>query len=184
MQRVITAGDSLSFTVSLADYPASAGWVLSYRLIPRSSGTVLTFSATASGDDQVVALNAAATSTWAAGEYTSAAFVTKGADRFTIDSEGGAVTIKPNLGTLNSALDLRSDAELALAAVRAKLKGKATDAVESYRINNRELRFYSLDELLRLETKLATDVAREQIAAGITPTEMGSQVRRVFVRMP
>ena len=94
MQRVITAGDSLSFTVSLADYPASAGWVLSYRLIPRTAGAVLTFSATASGDDHVVALNAAATASWAAGDYTSAAFVTKGADRFTIDSEGGQVTIR------------------------------------------------------------------------------------------
>lgn len=183
MQRTIVAGDSLNFTVSLADYQASDGWALSYRLIPRSTGSVLTFGATASGDEFVVALAAGATASWAAGEYTAAAFVSKGADRFTIDSEGGPVTIKPNLGTLTGALDLRSDAELALAAVRAKLKGKATDAVESYRINNRELRYYSLDELLKLESKLAADVAREQAAAGQTPTE-GARVRRMLVRMP
>jgi hypothetical protein len=184
MQRSITAGDSLKFTVSLSDYPASAGWVLSYRLIPRAAGAVITFAAGASGDDHLVALNAAATASWAAGDYTSAAFVALGADRFTIDSESSQVTIRPNLGTVSTPIDLRSQAEIALAAVRAKLGGKATDAVESYRINDRELRFYSLTELVRLEQKLASDVAREQLAAGITPDRPGNTVRRIFVRMP
>ena len=30
---VFTAGDTLKFTRSLADYPASEGWVLSYTLV-------------------------------------------------------------------------------------------------------------------------------------------------------
>jgi hypothetical protein len=31
------AGDTLDFTTSVPDYPASAGWTLKYRLVPRTS---------------------------------------------------------------------------------------------------------------------------------------------------
>lgn len=62
-----TLGDTLSFTTSLADYPASAGWVLTYRLVPRDAGDIIVLTCTASGADHLAAAAAAATTAWTAG---------------------------------------------------------------------------------------------------------------------
>jgi hypothetical protein len=64
----VAAGDTLTHSVTLSDYPASAGWVLSYRLIPRT-GSAITFNAAADGDNFAVSVAAATTSAWTAGTY-------------------------------------------------------------------------------------------------------------------
>lgn len=183
MQAQLAAGTTLKATVTLADYPASAGWVLSYRLAPRAAGTAYTFSASASGDDHLVNVPKATTATWAAGTYTLTAWVDNGTERYPVDSEAGQIVITPDPSTLAAGVDLRSQAEIALAAVQALLQGKATSGTMEYQVNGRQLRSYGLPELMQLESKLKTDVDRERIAAGKAPLYGVGRIRRILTRV-
>jgi len=71
------------------------------------------------------------------------------------------VELLVNPRTAAGALDLRTDAQIALDNVRATLRGKATADVLSYTINGRSLQRYSVAELIALESKLALYVTRE-----------------------
>jgi hypothetical protein len=66
--------------------------------------------------------------------------------------------------------------------VKALLTGKATSGVESYRINDRELRSYSITELLKLQQSLAAEVAAETKAAGLMGANAAGGRRRILVR--
>jgi len=55
----ITAGDTLSWQRSFSNYPASAGWQLTYEL--RGNGQAIEFSSTANGDTHVILVSAAIT---------------------------------------------------------------------------------------------------------------------------
>lgn len=183
MQSQITAGDTLNPLVSLADYPASAGWVLSYRLTPRSAGTAYTFSATAADDAYQLDVPAATTAGWAAGQYTLSAWVTSGSgERHTVPSEGGQVTVWPNPATLAAGTDTRSYAEIALDNINALLRGKALTGNQRYDINGRRWDSYPLPELLLLQARFKADVDAERVAAGLAPRSNG--IRRILVRMP
>lgn len=185
MFSAFAAGDSNRFTVSLADYPASAGWTLHYRLTPRAAGgTAYTFNASASGDDHAVNVAASVTANWLTGDYTVTAWVTHAdGSRFSVPSQGGQLTIKPDPSTLAAGTDTRSDAERALAAITAQISGKATSATEMYRVAGRELRTYPLADLLKLQAKYRSEVNAERVAAGLQPLG-GSGVRRILVRTP
>ena len=181
MQQSLAAGDTLSFSVTLADYPASAGWVLHYRLVPRAGGSAISITGTASGDDHAVSVAAGTTATWAAGAYACGAWVINGAgERHSVASESGQITIAPDPATLAAGTDTRSSAQLALAAVQASLTGKATTATQRYKINNREVYSYTLAELIQLEKHLQLQVANEQKAAGLMNAR--GTARRIFVR--
>ena len=184
MQAQLAAGTTLKFTVSLADYPASAGWVLAYRLAPRVSGTAIDISSTASGDDHLVNVAKATTAAWAAGAYGVVAWVDNGTDRFNVASEGGEIAITPNPATLGAGVDQRSSAEIALSNVQALLQGKASSGVQYYTINGRQLGSYSLPDLMRLESKLKADVDRERVAAGRPAIHGGTRIQRILVRTP
>lgn len=183
MQSSIAAGDTLKATISLPDYPASSGWVLSYRMAPRAGGSVISFAATASGDDHQVNVAKAATSAWTAGAYTVAAWVDNGDERHEITSEAGEFTVRPNPATVTTGADPRSQAETALANVQTLLAGKASSGVMEYQINGRQLRSYPLPDLLKLEAKLKTDVDAERIAAGKPPIYGAGRVRRILTRI-
>ena len=164
-----TLGDTLSTTKTLAAYPASAGWVLYYRLVPRSgAGTAIAFNGTASGSDHLISVPAATTAAWAAGTYTWASWVADGTSSYSL--EQGTTELLLNPRTTDGPLDLRSASQTALDNVRATIQGKATADVLKYEINGRSLERYPMRELIALETHLATQVAREkrveQLAAG------------------
>jgi hypothetical protein len=76
------AGDTWRWTRTLADYPASAGWALSYTLI--NAAAKITINATASGDDHAVTVAAATTGGYAAGTYDWRARVTRTGEVFTM----------------------------------------------------------------------------------------------------
>lgn len=183
MQSRIVAGDTLKPpAVSLADYPASDGWVLSYRLTPRGTGAAISFNATAAGADHQVNVAAATTATWAPGEYTVSAWVTRSGERYVIPAEGGQVTIAPNPADLAVGTDTRSQAEIHLEAVQAVLGDRATDGVLEHQINGRQLRHMGVDELLKLEARLKSQINAEDVAAGRAPRFDGGRVRRIFTR--
>lgn len=151
----IVAGDSLSWTRSFTDYPASAGWVLAYAL--RNYQQKIDFSATASGDSFAIAVPAATTAAWAPGSYEWIAFVTKAAERYTVAS--GEIDITPNLA-IDSPVDGRSHNRKVYDNICAALEGR-TD-VDEYTIGGRSLRKMSIKDLLSWKSVYGTLVSREE----------------------
>jgi hypothetical protein len=178
LERLIL-GDTLSFLTTVADYPASAGWVLAYRLVPRGAGSAITITCTASGEQHRAQVAAGATAAWAAGTYSWHSYVTKAAESYSVAT--GSIQLLANPRTTTSGLDLRTNAQIALDAVQATLSGKATSGTSSYRIGERELRSYTITELIQLESKLKADVAREINAARIAAGQPSN--RQIHVRM-
>jgi hypothetical protein len=178
LERLIL-GDTLNFLTTVADYPASSSWVLTYRLVPRGAGTAITITCTAEGADHRALVAAATTAGWAVGTYSWASYVTKAAETYSVST--GSIQLIANPRVTASGLDLRTDAQVALDAVQATLSGKATSGTASYRIGERELRSYSIAELIQLESKLKADVAREINAARIAAGQPSN--RQIHVRM-
>lgn len=179
MQTELIAGDTLNYRAEVAEYPATEGWTLKLRLVPRGAGTAITLTGVADGDDYLVQASAAVTAAWAPGEYSWHYWVEKAGERY--PAQRGQLTVKPDPSTMAAGTDTRTAAEVALDAVRSMLRGTATSGVLSYRINERELRRYSMPELIALESKLATDVARERAAAAMAAGMKNP--RKIFVRM-
>ena len=88
----LQAGDTIHWQRTLPDYPAGDGWVLAYRFINQAAR--IDVVSVADGDVHQVSISAAATGAYAAGDYTWTAFVTRGADRYTIGQ--GRTTIRPD----------------------------------------------------------------------------------------
>lgn len=165
----VTAGDTVSWTKSLAEYPASDGWVLSYTLI--NAAQKYTFSASASGADHAVSVAAATTASWVAASYTWQATVTKGAERYTVGT--GRMVVAPDVAAATT-LDTRSSARKALEAVDAMLEQYGSKAyLHSFEINGRRQQFHSPSDFMRFRSRLQADVAREdnaaRIRAGLAP---------------
>jgi hypothetical protein len=179
MQERLRVGDTLDFTTSLADYPASAGWVLTYRLIPRVSGTPISIVGTASGDDHRTSAVASTTATWAAGEYSWVAYVDLSGEHYVVDE--GAVTLLPNLAT-STAYDSRSMAEVALADAREALANYQSSGgkVKRYSIGGREMEFADsggiLKEISYWQIEVTREYAAKQVAKGL------ADPRRIYLR--
>lgn len=167
----VTAGDTVAWTRSLSDYPASAGWVLSYALVAAS--IQYTITATASGDDHAVAVTAATTATWLPGEYAWQAVVTKTTERYTVGS--GSLTILPNLAAQTAGLDTRSHARKTLDALEAWIESHDM-AVADYQIAGRAMKYHSIPDLLKLRDTYKAEAQREAIAAA------GGVASRLVVR--
>lgn len=165
----VTAGDTVTWSKTLSDYPATSAWVLSYTLI--NSSTKITITATASGADHLVNVAAATSAGWAAGSYAWMAVVTKGAERYTIGQ--GNITIAPNLAAATT-YDTRSSAKKALEAINTAMESYGARAhLQSYEINGRKMQFASASDFMAFRSKLMAEVAREdnvaRIAAGLAP---------------
>ena len=165
----VTAGDTITWLRSLADYPASSGWVLSYTLI--NSAAKITITATASGDDHLASVAAATSAAWAAGTYTWHAAVTKAAERYTVGT--GQMVVAPNLAAA-STFDTRTSARIALDAVNTALQTYGAKAyMQAFEIAGRRQQFHTPGEFLAFRSKLQAEVAREdnatRLAAGLAP---------------
>ena len=169
----IVAGDTAKWLRSLDDYPATAGWVLTYTLV--SVAQRYTFSAAASGTDHLVTVAATTTAAWVAGSYSWRAQATKAGEVYTVGS--GTLTVKPSF---EAATDGRSHARKTLDAIESVIEGRATSEVSDYTIGGRQLRYIEVPQLLALRDRYRAEVLREdaaQRAAAGLPDQ-----RRVFVR--
>ena len=178
-QQTLIAGDTLTFVTSLADYPASASWVLTYRLVPRVvGGSAIVLTATAEGSDHRITATAAATSGWVTGDYGWSAYVTKGAERYTVDS--GQLTVQADPASVAVGTDTRSPAARALADARAAYYAW-TPTKRSYRIGDREMVFNSAAEILQHVNNLEIEVSREENVAAKAKGK--ADRRQLYVRM-
>ena len=168
---VIVAGDTLAWRREdlVMDYPASAGWALAYKLLNAAGSLII--SASADGDQFAISVAAATTANYTAGIYTWVATVTKGAERYQVDT--GTLTVKPNLAALSSS-DQRSAARKALEACDAALASYGAKAyLEEITIAGRRQIFRSPADFMAFRSKLQAEIAREdnaeRIANGLAP---------------
>jgi hypothetical protein len=161
------AGDTVAWRREdlATDFPASAGWALTYAF--RNASAKIDVTASASGDAFAVSVAAATTAAWVPGTYGWTARVAKGAEAYTIDS--GTFTVQPNLAT-SDVRDLRRHAERMLEAIEARLEGRASTDQDGYRIGDRELRRIPIPELVKLRDRYRQEVkaalAAEALARG------------------
>ena len=168
----LTAGDSLSFMTTVAGFPASAGWVLHFVLIPRFTAPTqapIELAATDEGDDFRTEVSPAMSAAWVPGEYGWRSFVARAGERVTL--EGGQIVVEPDPAQATQGLDTRTDAAIALANVTAVINGTATKNVLKYEIDTgngrRSLERIPMPDLIAIESRLKIQVAREENAAGM-----------------
>lgn len=171
-------GAALVFTIALPAFPADQGWLLRYRLLPQAgAGSAISFDTAADGSSHAANVPAATTAAWAAGTFSWFSWVESAGDVRDVDH--GTTVLLPNVRTASGALDLRSEAEVALANVQALLRGRATQDTLRYTIAGRSLERFSIAELTQLEGKLRRDVERERaLATGRNTSRMVGRIGR------
>lgn len=110
------AGDTVAWTKTLTEHPASAGWVLTYFFINATAKYTLT--AAADGDDYRVALTAEESQRYIPGTYAWQAAVSKAGERYTVDQ--GSITVEPGFASA-ARFDPRSPYRQALDHMRKAL---------------------------------------------------------------
>lgn len=169
MQQILIAGDTLRFSTSVPDYPATDGYTLTYRLVRRdAAGTAITITASPNGSDYEVSELPATTAAWAAGKYTWAAYASKASERHTVDQ--GEIEIKADPGAVTAPYDNRSHARKVLEAIEAVLEGRATVDQQEVAIAGRSLKMTPIADLLKMRETYRIEVANEdavkKVAAG------------------
>lgn len=159
----VVAGDSLSWSRSFDDYPASAGWALSYTLV--STTAAYSFNASEDGDGFDVTVAAEVTAQWATDTYRLVETLSNAGTGQRITFGTTALIVAPNLAAATDGADVRSHAEKMLANIDAWLESKAPVS-GSFVINGRQIQHYPLADLLSMRDRYARIVKREQAAPG------------------
>jgi hypothetical protein len=176
--KEFTVGESLEWTVSFDDYPASDGWILTYYF--RGAGTGFNASAAADGDDHLIEVAKTATAALTAGKYSYQAFAELGEAKVLVDV--GEAIVKESLAALSTgtAYDARSQVKIILDNIDAMIAGKATLDQQEYSIGTRQLRRIPLPDLIALRKEYARLYAAEQRAEKLK--NGGSLIRNHKVR--
>lgn len=151
----VTAGDSVAVTLSLSEYPATAGWVVSLAL---AGPTVLTATATASGADHALTLTAAQTSTLSPALYQWRLRAALGAVVETFDR--GTLDVLADIGTA-AAGEWQSYAERMLAICRTARESILSGEMKMFQIGGRQVQMHTLQDLNREEAHWRRERARE-----------------------
>lgn len=188
VNETIVAGDTLDFTVSVPDYPPSAGWTLKYRLTPRFATPTqapITLTATTSGTDYLVQAAPATTAAWLPGTYAWARWVEKSGARQTLD-ESGELLVKADPALTAQGFDGRSQALKAYEdAMTAFATYKATNGqVKEYTIGSRQMKFKDSGEIVKEIEFWRQQVTAEQDAAKLAagqgnPRTIGIRINRI-----
>jgi hypothetical protein len=170
------AGDSISWSVSFPDYPAS-DWTLTYTFL-HDTLPKWTVTASADGPSFRVTIPAATSATYAPGTYYFVAGVSNGSEQLTVDA--GYVTVLPNPATATT-LDARSHAQKMLAIIEATLEGRATSTELEVELQGRRVRYYTPEELIKWHSHYRMLVLSEQRAYAVS-RGMGTKAK-VLVRL-
>lgn len=163
----VIAGDSLKWSRSFPGYPAGGGWSLTYVLNNASNRyVVVAGDVVAAGDGWDIAIPAAETKPWAPGEYLWLAVLQNSGTGERVTGAAGRVCVQADVLDATAPIDTRAMEEIALDNIKALLAGRATDGVLEYKIADRELRRYSMTELLQLKTYFSAEVRRLRVKRG------------------
>lgn len=170
--RTFTAGDTVRFSLSVADHPASTHTL---ALTIRNGTSVLTVVGTADGDEFDIVFSAAQTAALRPGQYAVAGVFTETAtgDKTTVQflpfrvlPDLANVTVGPRRAAYNAAL-----------AMRDSLISKQ---IASTTIGDQTFTFHNLDSLQKLLHQMAVEAMEEDRALGIGT---GGGLQRIVTRM-
>jgi hypothetical protein len=152
--ETIIAGDTLDFTVSVPEYPATDGWTLKYRLTPRFTTpaqlpVVLTASMNADGQQYDIQASPATTAAFVPGAYAWARWVEKAGARQTLN-ESGSLLVKADPSATAQGYDGRSQAAKAVDDIKAAMATftASNGTIKSYSIGNRQVTYRDKAEML------------------------------------
>lgn len=158
----ITAGETLTWTRTLADYSPADGWALNYFYRSRNGVGFDAVAVAAASDDYLVEVPSSATASLAPGTICWQAWVSRGSERYLVGSGETKVAHGFVGGTATTTVDARSTAERILDAIDATLEGRVTKDISQYMIGNRQLIKISPNDLLALRKHYADLVAKER----------------------
>ncbi len=179
--REFAVGETLAWSKSLADYPASDGWALDYYF---RGPTKFDVSATAeTGEDNFsVTVAASVTARCSPGTYSWQAWVSKVDEKYLVAS--GTAKAIPGLQLVDGNFDGRTDAKKILDAIDALVAGKASLDQQEYMIGaggaQRQLKRIPIPDLLQLRTHYARIVRAENSRRA----NKGFQTIRIGFRQP
>jgi hypothetical protein len=179
----LAAGDSYTWqddpTQDNLNNPiTSDAWALTYYL---RGPNALTLTGQATPPGWQVSITSTQSQGLQPGNYYWQAAVTNGGQRMTLGT--GMIQITPNLayGNNPAAYDGRSQSEQALDAINSEIQARLTGGmVEDYTIGNRSLKKTPMKDLIELQARYKTIVARERQAQKIAQG-LGNP-RAMFVR--
>jgi hypothetical protein len=158
----ITAGDTIVWHKDLPDYPAGE-YILHYKLVNAAGNIAIAAAQLGTTQVHAVTISAATSAAYAAGQYQYQAYVTKGAERYTVGS--GVMTVKPNIAAAIAGLDTRSSAQKCLDQLDLALETYGNKAyTQSYSIAGRNMSFTSPADFLTFRNKVQQEVNREKAA--------------------
>ena len=158
----IRVGDSAEWRLSLVDYPASAGWGVSYTLV--KAGDKITIESAADADDHVIHPTPTQSARWTAGQYAWQCRVSNGTDARTIRT--GTIEILPDFAALStSGMDARTHARRTLDALEAWIETH-DNTVAEFEIAGRRMKSISIADLLLLRDRYRREVRAESGAVG------------------
>jgi hypothetical protein len=155
----VYAGDTVKWTKSLVNYPASDGWTLNYSI----RGTIeYDLAATTDADGQTydITIPAADSAKWKAGDNIWQSYVTKGSETYTIDH--GALKILPALAKQVATFAFQSTYKQALANAEAQLLKLTNVDWDSMSAEGRSIAKRRIDEQRELILWLKAEVVREE----------------------
>lgn len=163
----LQAGDSVTWTDSLGDYPAST-YTLKYRL---AGPQMIDITAAASVDDHVVTIAKTTTAEWTPGVYKWVAYVEAGSDSTTIAT--GQVEVLRDLRQATGSYEARNFARRVYDALVAVAENRASKEQHSMTLPTGVAIAYLTPAQLRVEIlkwrRLAEEEeADEKRAQGIT----------------
>lgn len=170
------AGDTLSWTKSSSDYPATDGWTAKYRL--SGLGGQIDLTAAADGADFLFTIQANTSADYVAGAYSYAGWVEKGTgpalEKHTLWS--GTIDILQDLSALEGASDQRSIARRTLERIDAAILRHATNPVEELEINGRRYKYPSMADLIRFRQTYEKAVRDEDAASNLAQGRPRSKI--------
>lgn len=170
------AGDSVSWTLALTDYPAADGWTIRYRLLSQG-GIAQDITATAIEFGYSVDLSSSDTANWPAGSATLVCLAENGAQRLTLGAQ--IVSILPDLSNAGT-YDGRSRNEKALEDAEAALSTYVANGqmhVAEYEIAGRRMKFRDVAQIQALISYYRIAVNRDRIAqAALTGASLPGRV--------
>jgi len=177
--RIITSGDSISWLDRFSEY-SSPEYTLNYSL---RGSSILDLTASANASSYETTITTAQSLALISGVMYFQAYVSKVGSRINIGN--GQIEVKPNLQTTLVPYDGSSYAEKTLAAIQATITAKLEGgAVQRYKIGNREVENFTLQELSELEGYWRSRVRREAEQRGDRPSTrnlyMGFGYERLF----
>ena len=154
--ETFASGDTVKWTKSLGDYPATT-WTLLYSFRGPQAWSV---TASASGTDYSVTISAATTANLQPGDYDWVGSVTSGSEKWTACS--GKLTITQNLASVTGEYDNRSDKKKLFDAICDLCSGRLVNGIDSYTIAGRSINKIPIEQLFVIRDRLAWEVKAEE----------------------